>query len=436
MSRETLFKTAYQYNCKPISQPDMARLLEIAQDYSSVKNEVYRRYSSIYSLSKIYPGYTVQNEMTGSGVRERLGLPSVYFYLAVFDALADIKSLWSHTKNRVEKNIRDNPNLTSEDRHYLRFVMKQSKCFESILTEREIVLPKEWKGRYEEVSGRVDVHRLNQYLRRQVRRHLRQPHTNTADGFTVSPKGYRYGDHGIYISMKEKRQRMFIPLTDNNSYNRQLYIRLYPEERNIAIGVPLEVRQKKYAEYQSEVGLALGMRSMFVTDTGNAYGERFLEYQSALADYVREKMPGHRRNAKNNPGKKKYTAGKARREAALHTYINGEINRMLGTEKPRVLYIPKLPGSSMAGVNSKVNASVSMWQKGYVKGRLVQKCRERSVELVEVFGKGISSECSSCGGDGEKSDGVFRCKTCGLQIAERENAAKNVLKRGKAEISS
>ena len=171
-----------------------------------------------------------------------------------------------------------------------------------------------------------------------------------------------------------------------------------------------------------------------MTDTGNAYGEKFLEYQSALADYVREKMPGHRRNAQNNPGKKKYTAGKTRREAALHSYINGEINRMLETEKPRVLYLPKLPANSKAGVNRRVNASVAMWQKGYIKGRLVQKCRERSVELVEVFGKGISSECSSCGNVGEKSEGVFRCKTCGLQIAERENAAKNVLKRGKTKV--
>lgn len=433
MTPDALFKTIYQYNKEPVARADMDKLLEIAGDYARVKNEVYSRYSGINSLSKIYPGYTVQNEMTRSGLREQLGMPSVYFYLAVFDALGDIKSMWTHAKNRIEKNIRDNPGLTPQDRHYLRFVMKQSKCFESILKGEQVLLSGEWKERYEKVCGGVDADRLGQYLRRQVRRHIMQPHTDTADGFTVPPKGYRYGDHGIYLSMKEKRQRLFIPLTDNNRYEKQITVRLYPEEGNIRIGVPLEVKPKKRNEYQNETGLAVGMRSMFVTDTGNVYGEHFLEYQTALADYIRERVPRHRRYAQYNPGKKKYAAGKARLESALHAYINAEINRMLETEKPRVLYIPKLPATSKAGADRRINAVVAMWQKGYVKSRLVQKCRERSIEFHEVFGKGISNVCSGCGGAGKKTEGIFTCNTCGLQMPERENAAKNVLKRGKTE---
>lgn len=431
MSEETIFKTVYQYNKEPVPKADMERLLEIAEDYKRVKNHVYSRYSGINSLAKIYPGYTVQNEMTRSGLREQLGMPSVYYYMAIFEALGDIKCLWTHTKARIEKNIRLNLNLTPEDRHYLRFVMKQSQCFEAILAGGQISLAREWKEAYEKVRDGVDEHRLNQYLRRQVRRHLHQPHTDAAQGFTVSPKGYRYADHGIYISMKEKRSRLFIPLTDNNRYERQLTILLYPELGKVTVCVPLEVKPKRNQEYQGEVGLAMGMRCMFVTDTGHTYGEQFLEYQSALADYIREKTPGHRRNACNNPGKQKLNAGKARLEAALHTYINGEINRMLETEKPRVLYLPKLPGTSRAGVNKRINASVAMWQKGYVKGRLFQKCRERSIELKEVFGKGISSECSRCGSAGEKTEGMFYCRDCGLELPERVNAARNVLKRGK-----
>lgn len=433
MSQERIFKTVYQYNKKPVSKADMEKLLEIARDYNSVKNEVYHRYSGINGLGKIYPGYTVQNEMTRSGLREQLGTPAVYFYLAIFDALGDIKSQWAYMKNKVEKNIRDNPNLTPEDRHYLRFVMKQSQCFEAILAGRKVILTREWEETYERVSTGVNTRQMNQYLCRQVRRHLKKPHTDAAKGFTISPKGYRYDDHGIYISMKEKRKRLFIPLTDNNHYDRQLHIRLHPDTDSVTIGVPLEVRTRCREGYENVVGLAVGMRCMFVTDTGNTYGEKFLEYQSALTDYICEKVPRHRQNAQNNPGKKKYNAAKARLEAALHTYINGEINRMLETERPKVLYIPKLPGTSSAGVSKKVNASVTMWQKGYVKGRLVQKCRERSIELMEIFGKGISSECSECGNTGTKLNGIFTCGACGTEIPERQNAARNVLKRGKCE---
>ena len=133
MAQETIYKTVYQYNKEPISVRDMARLQEIAEDCRKVRNFVYDRYGGIGGLPKIYPGYTVQNEMTKSGLRERLGLPSVFFYLSIFDALGDIKSQWTRIKSRIEKNIQVNAELTAEDRHYLRFVMKQSRCFEAVL---------------------------------------------------------------------------------------------------------------------------------------------------------------------------------------------------------------------------------------------------------------------------------------------------------------
>ena len=433
MPSETIFKTVYQYNKVPILPEDMARLQEIAEDCRKVRNYVYDRYGGTGGLTKIHPGYTVQNEMTACGLREQLGLPSVYFYLSIFDALGDIKSQWSRTKNRIEKNIRANEALTSKERHYLRFAMKQSRCFEAIVTDTEMTLSGDWEETWRSLCDGINVHKLNQYLRRQVRRHLVRPHTDTADGFTVSPKGYRYADHGIYLSMKESRKRLFILLTDNNRYNRQVYIRLYPEEGNIAINVPVEVRQRHPAGYGGELGLAIGMRCMFATDRGTVYGERYLEYQSALTNYVQERLPGHRRNAKNNPGMKKYIAGKARLEAALHNYVNAEINRMLETEKPGTVYYPKLPGTTKAGVNKKVNAAVNMWQRGFVKSRLTRKCRERSIELTEVFGKGISTECSHCGAEGKKEGNMFRCPSCGLEMPERQNTAANVLKRGRGE---
>ena len=170
---------------------------------------------------------------------------------------------------------------------------------------------------------------------------------------------------------------------------------------------------------------------MFVADNGAVYGEKYSEYQYALAEYVREGNIRYRRNKEKNPGRKKYMAGREKLEAALHTYINAEINRMLRTEKPAVIYLPKLPQSSRAGINKKINSSVSMWQKGYVKKRLSQKCREQSIELKEEFRKNISNECSRCGAIGEKRDGIFSCGNCGANLPERENAAKNALKRGR-----
>lgn len=434
MPQGTICKTVHQYNKEPVPEEDMKKLMEIAKDYGEVKNYVYQRYGSIKSLPKIYPGYTVQNEMTASGLRARLNLPSVYFYLAIFSALGDIKNQWAQVKNRTEKCIRENQNLTPEDRHYLRFVMKQSRCFENILLEQEMDLAGEWKNSFEKVRTGVDEKRLNQYLRRQVRRHLKKMHSDTDDGFTVSGKAYRYDDHGIYLAIKEKRKRIFIPLTDNNRYTSQLNIRLFPEEGNIVIHVPIETRIRQNRDYRKTVGLAMGIRNMFVTDQGNIYGEKYSEYQYALADFVRAGNTRYWKNKVNNPGRKKYMAGRERLEAALHTYINAEINRMLKTERPAVIYLPKLPQTSKAGVNKRINHSVNMWQRGYIKSRLIQKCRERSIELVEVWAKDISNECSQCGAIGKKAKDIFTCNVCGARIPERENTAKNALKRGQRDL--
>ncbi len=435
MAQEAVFKTVHQYNKEPVPKADMEKLEDIAQDYCKVKNYVYQHYSGIGSLSKIYPGYTVQNEMTESGLRARLGLPSVFFYCALFDALGDIKSQWSYTKNRVEKSIRENPNLAPEDRHYLRFIMKQSRCFEAILLEKEIVLEKGWLENYNNVRTGVNEHRLHQYLRRQVRKHLQKMQTDQQDGFAMTAKAYRYGyngsSHGIYISTKENRKRIFIPLTDSNGYNRQLYIRLYPKEGRIKIDIPVEVKIKAKPDYCNEIGLAVGMTEMFVTDQGNVYGGKYGGHQRALTEYIQEGTARYHRNGKNNPGRKKYNAGKAKLENTLHAYINAEINRMLETEKPKIIYVPKLPPTPKAGINKRINNAVNMWQRGYIRKRLAQKCRERAIELVQVFGKDISNECSECGSIGVKTKNVFICEACGIQVPERCNTARNVLKRGR-----
>ncbi|MDE6937342.1 MAG: hypothetical protein K2P28_04090, partial [Lachnospiraceae bacterium] len=170
MSVDRVCKTIHQYNKEPVKEADMKKLLEIAGDYCKVKNYVYSRFGGISSLSKIYPGYTVQNEMTGSGYRETLGMPSVYFYLAVFDALGDIKSQWTRTKTKLSKLINQNEGFTEEDKHYLRFLLKVSNAFEEVLNQKPIELPGKVQKQYREVAEKVDTEKLHRYLCRQVRK--------------------------------------------------------------------------------------------------------------------------------------------------------------------------------------------------------------------------------------------------------------------------
>lgn len=463
MPPDKICKTVHQYNKEPVSDGDMQKLLDIAEDYRKVRNYVYARYGGVRSLSKIYPGYTVQNEMTGSGYREALDMPSVYFYLAVFDALGDIKCQWTRTKSKVAELVNKNEGFAEEEKHYLRFLLKVSNAFEAVLNQK-VLIPKEQGKReqdqkmsdsqgsdpklqgqgaaelpravwtqYEKVSAKVDTDKLHRYLCRQVRKHHVKLHTDKADGFAVAERAYRYADHGIYISIKEKRKRVFLLLTDNNQYKSQLRIKLYPQESRIEIKAPVSVAVRSHADYRNQPGVAVGFHTMLTTDEGCCYGEELGRYQQEYSDWLRIQAGSDGRNRSSNPGRKKYYAKKQRLEERLHSYINQELNRFLRTEKPQTVYIVKLPKPRAEGVNKEINHSMAQWQRGYIRKRLAQKCREQSVGIVEVLGKDISNECSICGALGMKKDGRFICAACGYQEEEKVNAARNVKKRGQGD---
>jgi len=423
----------------------MRKLQEIAADYDKVKDYVCQRYGGIGSLSKIYPGYTVQNEMTESGLRARLGLPSVYFYLAVFDALGDIRGRWAKTKVKILQLVGRNANLTEEEKHYIRFLLKVNNAFTAVLNEEQATLPKEIRKKQEELASRVDAEKLHRYLRRQVRKYQvkarGQDRTSAPASFTVAERAYRYGEkddsRGIYIATKENRKRIFVPLTDGNQYKRQLQVRLYPDKGSLEIMTAVDVTVHPHEDYEGVTAVAMGMFIMLTTQDGHRYGEELGTLQTGYAEWIRQQAGTYSRNRADNPGRKKYNAKKSRLEERLHSYINQELNRFLRTEKPGTVYIVKMPGSGKGGVSRKVNQSVSMWQRGYIRKRLEQKCREQSVELVEVLGRDISRKCSNCGaiGSGSRKDGTFQCSICGYRAEEKTNTARNVLKRGMAGLT-
>ena len=432
MALERVCKTVHQYSKNPIPPEDMTKLLEIAQDAKRVKNYVYERFGGIGGLAKLYPGYTVQNEMTGSGLRAELELPSVYFYLAIFDALGDIKSQWTRTKSKLSRLIARNEGLTDEEKHYLRFLLKVNNAFEAVLNQHPMELPKAIEQQYKQLAEAVDTEKLHRYLCRQVRKYHGRQHTDLANGFSLSCKAYRYEDGGIYIATKEKRKRIFIPLTDKNQYNSQIYLKLFPQENRVEIKVPVEVAVRVHAEYTGQVGVAFGMFTMLTTDEGRVYGEELGSYLEEYGGWMQEQSRSYNRNRAENPGRKKYRAKKARYEEWLHSYINHELNLFLQTEKPHCIYLPKFPKPHVSGVNRKINHATAIWPRGYIRGRLLQKCREQSVKVVEVMGKDIGRECSNCGEMGEKNreKGMFVCLVCGYAAEEKTNTARNAKKRG------
>lgn len=434
-------KALHQYSKGKISREDMDTLMDIGHGCMVTKNYVYQRYGGIKSLGMIYSGYAIEAEVKASGFRETIGLPSVYFYASMNRALGDIKIMWAQVKNGINDAASENERFSPEDRHYIRFVMKVNECLASVLNEKPVSLPEEMQAGYEKVIEELNdesgqrVRNLNRYICRQVRKRLYRQHTDNATYFTIKKQGYRYGESngqsGIFLATKVNRQRMFIPLTDTNTYDRMLDIKLDPLDRKIEIVIPLFVKTRQHEDYTKEIGISLGLWNMITTSTGNVYGSEFGKMQQEISRFI---LNENYQNGKENiSDTQRYLAHKAKMHETLKNYVNREINRMLTQEKPMAIYMAKLPRNPGIQLTKGTGDThlLRMWKKGFVTKRLQWKCQKDGVNIIEVIGKGIGTECSVCGQRGYVKGENFQCPDCGLIENKKVNGARNALNRGK-----
>lgn len=417
----------------------MDALMEIGHGCMVTRNYIYQRYGGIRSLGKLYSGYAIETEVKAAGFREQIGLPSVYFTASVNRALGDIKIMWAQVRNGINDAASKNERFSPEDRHYIRFVVKVNGCLENILNGKPVSLPEEIRPRYESIiAGLGDengqrVKGLNRYICRQTRKRLHRQHTDNETYFTIKKQGYRYGEsggkHGIFLATKVNRQRIFIPLTDTNVYDRMLDIKLNPQKRTVEIIIPLFVNTRQHEDYTEEIGISLGLWDMVTTSTGNVYGSAFGKMQQEISRFILKE--NYRNDRKSISGTKGYLERKAGMDAALKNYVNRELNRMLAQEKPKTIYMAKLPRNPGMMKGTGDTHFLRMWKKGLVTGRLQWKCEQNGVSVIEVIGKGIGMECSACGQKGTVKGENFRCPACGFEENKKVNGARNALNRGK-----
>lgn len=415
----------------------------IAADYAKVKTSVYERYSGIKSLGRLASIYDIMTEMRHCGLREQLGMPSVYYELAVRDGVTDIKSTWGMLKNKIRTLVTANENLSGNDRMYLRTVLKLDKVYAAILNHEAYPMPEK------AVGADIDVDRLNNLLRRLTRKHLGKPVTGKADSFCVSPGGYSYKDNALHLVSRIPRRRIILPLKDNKTSARQLRICVKADCAMIAI--PVEVKQRHHQDYLNTVYIHLGYQNMCTLSSGAIYGEKLGELSSEKSEHLMEKnrergkvqeryrkslTSGARKKAEdikiNNLGIQKYNRQKKQAQSRIETYVNTELNRLLETEKPERIVITKPLTINKTKLKYKSsNRKVSQGPQGYVRKRLAQKCQTNGIELVEINSKGTGIICSECGSDGKRLADGFVCENCGFRGTIALNGARNIEKKYK-----
>lgn len=444
MAENKIYKSVKQYSTL-LPSTTMTILNEIVADYAKVKGYVYNRYGGIKGLEKIYSVYTVQRELGQSGLREKLGLPTVYFGLAMFSALADIKSMWSNLRRKMSELVKKNKNLTDQDRHYVYTILKQHALFAKVLNRMEFSSPSFFEG------TQLNFNRLNNLICRLARRYMvRLSVPQNLDYFETDSKAYTYKDGGIYLATKVPYKRIYVPLTDNCRYSCQVRIKLM--ENKLIIFVPIKTHAKKHHDYINEIGIHFGYGVMITTSTGKQYGNRLGDLLSEESEQLtctlanRNRLHGRyriychegetqkaQRILHNNLGTKKYRSKKQRSDSRIKSYINAELNRMLETEKPAKIYVGTI-SKRPSRVTKVMRRKLTYWNSGYIFDRLEFKCQMNQIELVAVNPAYAGSVCADCGAIGQKKARQFVCSTCGIEIDYGINAALNFIKKEKGEF--
>ena len=137
-------------------------LLLIGTIQRNIKNYVWSRYSGIGSLLK-QSGWTIRDELIQKDLLSKK-ITKIFSRIAIEKSASTIKADWTTTKKKVKNAIKQNENLTEDDKRYL--YLKHTPTLYNILNYKKIDYSTDYLKDF-----KIDVHRLNNLLRRYIRRY-------------------------------------------------------------------------------------------------------------------------------------------------------------------------------------------------------------------------------------------------------------------------
>ena len=439
-----------------IQQYNSDELAFIGNIQKNIKNYVWDRYGGISSVAK-QSGWTLRDELLKQDLLSKK-ISTTLSRIAVEKAVGAIKSNWSNTKKQIKVAIKQNENLTNEDRHYLRLCLKYNPVLQDILTYKKVDYNNEY---FRDLN--VNVHRLNNLLRRYVRRYSKKSHTNK-NNIVLTSNLYKHNKqtNEFYFTGKYKNSRIAVTLVGNvpnikgtvelvqNKLTNQYYLHL-PLER--------KVKPKVFSHNSQVVGLDVGITDLFTLSNGNVYGansaELFYKFSDSLAQPNKTKLWKHKHyleqkleieqdeNKKiilqqkitnlinHNLGNKKKQKRNSKYKSTIYSHINHELNKMIETEDICELIRENLTWRSKKKkrTSRKQRNRFTTWTKGTLMERLSIKLEEHNIKETIVNPAYTSQVCSCCDRLGKRNGKLFTCTYCDKTIDADYNASVNIKKR-------
>ena len=431
-------------------------ILLIGTVQRNIKNYVWSRYNGIGSLLK-QSGWTIRDELIQKDLLSKK-ITKTLSRVAVEQSAATIKSNWTTTKKKVKKAIAQNENLTKDDKHYLYLCLKHTPTLYNILNYKKVDYATDCLK-----DLKVDVHRLNNLLRRYIRRYKTKSYTNKANVILTSNL-YKFDLNNNIFSFtgKKKNSKVTITLIGNiPKLKGTLELVKNQKSNQYYLHVPLDriIIKKEMTEQSEILGLDVGITDLITLSNGSIYGANSAELFYTLSDNLvnknRSRLFSYKRQLEerlltendpskksilelklknlenNNLGSKKRISKISKYKSRIVSHINCELNKMVKEEDIEEIVREDLNWISKKkkNVSRKQQNRFSTWSKGVLLERLSVKLAENGIKETIVNPAYTSQVCCKCNHLGNRKGKEFKCSNCNLSIDADFNASINTKKR-------
>lgn len=433
-------------------------ILLIGTVQRNIKNYVWSRYSGISSLLK-QSGWTIRDELIQKDLlSNKIG--KTLSRVAVEQSASTIKSNWTTTKKKVKKAIFQNENLTKEDRRYLFLCLKHTPTLYNILNYKKVDYATDYLK-----DLKIDVHRLNNLLRRYVRRYKTKSNTNKTNVILTSNL-YKFNPNNKEFSFTGKKRNSQVEITLIGNVPKlkgTLELVKNQKDNQYYLHVPLDriIAKKNMTDESEMLGLDVGITDLITLSNGSVYGANSSELFYTLSDNLvnknRSRLFSYKRKLEerilieqdtykksileqklknledNNLGSKKRISKISKYKSRIASHINCELNKMVKEEDIQEIVREDLNWSSKKkkkrNVSRKQQNRFSTWSKGLLLERLSVKLAEKGIKETIVNPAYTSQVCCKCNHLGSRNGKIFKCSNCNLSIDADFNASINTKKR-------
>lgn len=433
-------------------------ILLIGTIQRNIKNYVWSRYSGIGSLLK-QSGWTIRDELIQQNLLSNK-IPKTFSRVAVEKSASIIKTNWIITRKKVKRAIAQNENLTEDDKRYLYLCLKYTPTLYNILNYKKVDYQTDY---LKDLS--VNIHRLNNLLRRYIRRYKTKSYTKQTNVILTSNL-YKFNPNNNEFSFTGKKSYSQLKITlIGNIPKLKGTLELVKNQKSnqYYLHVPLDrIISKKEMTAESEIlGLDVGITDLITLSNGSVYGANSAELFYTLSDNLvnknRSRLFSYKRKLEerilteqdlskksilelklrnleeNNLGTQKRSAKIGKYKSRIVSHINCELNKMVKYEDVQEIVREDLSWSNKKrkkrNVNRKQQNRFSTWSKGLLLERLSVKLAEKGIIETIVNPAYTSQVCCKCNHLGSRNGKVFKCSNCNISIDADFNASINIKKR-------